>query len=70
MPALTGDRPITASGTVTLTMIVNLKRFVQRGAAPRTSLSRCAAQSASPLTCARCRSTCACRSCATRTRTP
>ncbi len=34
MPALTGERPIRASGTVTLTMIVNLKRFVRRGAAP------------------------------------
>ena len=33
MPALTGDTPIIASGTVTLTMIVNLKRFVQRGQA-------------------------------------
>lgn len=31
MPALTGDTPIIASGTVTLTMIVNLKRFVKRG---------------------------------------
>lgn len=30
MPALTGDKPIMASGTVTLTMIVNLKRFVSR----------------------------------------
>ena len=34
MPALTGETPIIASGTVTLTMIVNLKRFVQRGRAP------------------------------------
>ena len=34
MPALTGETPIIASGTVTLTMIVNLKRFVQRGQAP------------------------------------
>ncbi len=33
MPALTGDKPIMASGTVTLTMIVNLKRFVAREAA-------------------------------------
>lgn len=31
MPALTGDKPVMASGTVTLTMIVNLKRFVKRG---------------------------------------
>ncbi len=30
MPALTGDKPVMASGTVTLTMIVNLKRFVKR----------------------------------------
>ncbi|GAB4572678.1 MAG: hypothetical protein Kow0077_12770 [Anaerolineae bacterium] len=34
MPALTGDRPVKASGTVTLTMIVNLKRFVQRHDGP------------------------------------
>jgi hypothetical protein len=33
MPALTGETPIIASGTVTLTMIVNLKRFVKRGQA-------------------------------------
>jgi hypothetical protein len=32
MPALTGDTPIVASGTVTLTMIVNLKRFIHRSA--------------------------------------
>ncbi len=31
MPALTGDTPIKASGTVALNMIVNLKRFVRRG---------------------------------------
>ncbi len=30
MPALTGDTPIIASGSVTLTMVVNLKRFVKR----------------------------------------
>lgn len=34
MPALTGDRPVMASGTVTLTMIVNLKRFVKRHNGP------------------------------------
>ncbi len=34
MPALTGDRPLIASGTVTLTMIVNLKRFVARHDGP------------------------------------
>ncbi|MBN2469074.1 MAG: hypothetical protein JXN59_00010 [Anaerolineae bacterium] len=34
MPALTGDRPVMASGTVTLSMIVNLKRFIQRDTAP------------------------------------
>ncbi len=34
MPALTGDRPVMASGTVTLSMIVNLKRFIRRHTGP------------------------------------